>query len=428
VSASISTVVNVAWQTSTPTIGYVAFGTTPSLELSTPLEQTPSTAHHQALLGLKPGTAYYYRVLTWDVTHVTAGASEVLTFQTGALPAEAPAITVQSFPVNGDDGKPEDPMEDFVLAPFVGPASTTLGMVDPSGALIWYYVEKSTRTVMRARLSRDKASVFYDASSAGGTDAEIVRVPLDGTATSSTKVPGPVRDFVELADGTLAVLVPSAHDANGTAVTGDVIVEVARDGTQKTAFHTWDCFDPVAAPGDGTGGVWSGASALQIDSKRDAYFVALRNLNAVVKVDRPTATCTWIAGSAPNATLAFAAGTAPFTHPGSFQASDAGLVLVDAGAAGASSQLVDYLLDQTAKTATQAQRYTPATAAHVTALGEATRLVGDDKLVNFGNEARMEVVDPKNQLKWSLRVTSGQTLGYHTAFRDLYQRTVEGNQ
>jgi len=49
-------------------------------------------------------------------------------------------------------------------------------------------------------------------------------------------------------------------------------------------------------------------------------------------------------------------------------------------------------------------------------------------LTNWSNGSRMDLVSESGALIWKLEVTSGERLGYHTAFRDLYDVKVEGNQ
>src|SRR5262245_38951689 len=73
VNESISTVVNVRWQTDEPSIGYIEYGPTQELEWKTPLEDEAQDEHALSLLGLRPDTLYYYRVVTWD--GAAAGAS-----------------------------------------------------------------------------------------------------------------------------------------------------------------------------------------------------------------------------------------------------------------------------------------------------------------------------------------------------------------
>lgn len=429
VNPSVGTAVTVTWTTATPTTGYVSYGTTTALSQSVPFEAMATTAHSRTLL-LAPSTTYYYRVTTWDAPNATAGASEVLSFRTGVLPAGFPQFTVQNIPVKDMGGVAEDPMQDFVVIPFVG-AKTTLVLVDPAGTPVWYRVEERDRRVTRARLSSDKKSVLYSAAgkdAATAAQSEIVSVPLDGSAATSISVPNLGADFTVDTAGTIAALVPEVRNVNGVNVTGDQIVEVPSGGMPRTAWSSFDCFDPATSPGDLADGLWTAASALQVSSATDAYFVALKNLSTIVKVDRKTRACTWIIGADPKATLHYATGSGPFARPGSFFADDTRLVVFDTTGNASGARFMDYTLDQTLLTATQAQTYPATPSVKVTSFGEATSVVGNDRLVNFGSGGKVELVDKLGQVKWSLQVSSGESLAYHTAFRDIAAPKLEGNQ
>jgi hypothetical protein len=436
VSTTIGTVVNVTWTTTTPTIGYVSYGTTPSVELSVPIDkpEDAATDHSRTLLGLAPDTTYYYRVITWDIANATAGASGVKSFHTAALPAGMPKLTAHGFEVLDEDGEPEAPLEALVLVPFVGANSTTIGIVDPAGTLVWYHAEARGRRVTRARFSSDKTAVLYNAlSDDAATDSEIVRVALDGSGSTAISVPNLGEDFAVLKDGTLAALVPDVRTVGGSTVTGDRIVELDSGGTQHDVFSTFDCFDPATSPGDGTNGVWTGANALQAESS-GAYYVSLRNLSTIVKVKRDTGDCDWILGDDAEGTLDFgagdatAAGSARFSHPGSFFADSGALFVLDTDGGSSGSRLLAYDLDLDAKTATESSSYTASPRIDVTEQGEATLVTGRDVRLNWSNGSRMDVIDPQGQLKWTLDVTSGERLGFHTSFRDLYAVKLEGNQ
>lgn len=432
-STSIGTVATVTWSTPSPTIGYVSYGTTKSLEQSAPIETVASTDHSRTLLGLAPDTTYYYRVITWDTPNVTAGASEVQSFHTAALPAGTPTLHAESFEVLDDNGKPEAPMADYVIVPFVGADQTTVGIADPAGALIWYHVENRGRRVTRARLSGDKTSVLYSAlSDATPDDSEVVRVAVDGTSTSSVSVPGLGEDFAVHADGTLAVLMADTRTVRGSSVTGDKIVEIDADGAQKTVFSTFDCFDPAKSPGDGSSDSWTGASALQLDSKRGVYYLALRNLSSVVQVNRDTGACDWVLGDEDAHTLEFADDpnqpTTPFVHPGGIQGSAGRLVVLDTDGGKNGSRTAVYELDFDTSTAAETHAYDSSPRVDVEAQGEATVLTGGIVLTNWSNGSRIDLVNETGALKWKLEVTSGERLGYHTAFRDLYDVKLEGNQ
>ncbi|HWP05742.1 MAG TPA: aryl-sulfate sulfotransferase [Polyangiaceae bacterium] len=432
-STSIGTVATVTWKTSTPTIGYVSYGTTKSVEQSAPLETAASVDHSRTLLGLAADTTYYYRVITWDTPNVTAGQSEVLSFHTAPLPAGTPTLHAEHYEVLDEDGKPEAPMDDYVIVPFVRASGTTVGIVDPAGALIWYHLESEGRRVTRARLSGDNKSVLYTAiNDENPADSAIVRVAIDGSSTSSLSVPNLGSDFAVHADGTLAVLM--ADTATMPGVVGDKIVEIDPAGAQKTVFTTFNCFDPAKSPGDGSTPGWTGASALQLDSQRDVYYLALRNLSSVVQVNRESGACDWVLGDDDAHTLEFAQGasasapTRPFVHPGGIQGSASRLVVLDADGGANGSRTAVYGLDFDTSTATETHAYDASPRVDVEQQGEATVVAGRAVLSNWSNGSRMDLVSESGALIWKLEVTSGERLGYHTAFRDLYDVKVEGNQ
>jgi len=432
VSSSIGTVVNVTWTTTTPTIGYVSYGTTPSVELSLTIDEPEdaTTNHSRTLLGLSPDTTYYYRVVTWDITNATAGTSEVLSFHTAALPEGTPALKAQSFEVTDEDGKPEAPLDALVLVPFVSATITTIGVVDPAGKLVWYRVEDRARRVTRARFSSDKTAIVYNAiSDATPADSELVRVPLDGAASTAVKVPNLGEDFAVLSNGALAALVPDAQTVSGATVTGDSIVEVDPSGAQKKVWSSFDCFDPATSPGDNSSPSWTGANALQVTGTT-TYYVSLRNLSTIASITRETGACDWILGDSAAGTLTLASGGAPFSHPGSFFADTKSgqLVVLDADGGSNGSRMLAYDLDLEAKTATQSQSYDSSPRIDVTGQGEATLVRGGDTRINWSNGSRMDVINSQGKLKWTLSATSGERLGYHTSFRDLYAPKLEGNQ
>jgi hypothetical protein len=432
VSSSIGTVVNVTWKTTTPTIGYVSYGTTPSVELSLTIDEPDAAAtdHSRTLLGLTPNTTYYYQVITWDIVNATAGTSDVKSFHTAALPADAPQLTAQSFEVTDEDGDIEPPLDALVLVPFIGADSTTIGVVDPAGALVWYHVEDRDRRVTRARFSSDKTAVLYSAiSDATPADSEIVRVPLDGSASSALSVPNLGEDFAVLTNGTLAALVPDTQTVSGESVTGDSIVEIDSAGAQNTVWSSFDCFDPATSPGDGTGSSWTGANALQVTGTT-TYYVSLRNLGAIAGIHRETGECEWILGDDAAGTLELSASSETFSHPGSFFADSKNgqLVVLDADGGSNGSRMLAYELDLETMTAAQTQSYDSSPRIDVSGQGEATLVRGQDVRINWSNGSRMDVIDPQGKLKWTLSVTSGERLGYHTSFRDFYAPKVEGNQ
>jgi hypothetical protein len=413
---SIATVVNVAWTTAAPSIGYVSYGTSSSLGKSTPLETVATTKHSVSFVGGAPNTNYYFRVLTW--AGLDAGASPIASVSTGALPSDIPTLTYSG------DATTDDGFNELLLLPLIG-QKTTVSVVASNGQVLWYYAEDKGRTITRARFSADGKAVLYNAIGSGTTPSEIVRVALDGSSVSSLAVPGLGRDFVQLANGNYAALVSDVRTSGATMLRGDKLVEIDSSGNFTTIVSLWDCFDPVKFPGDGTNGDWTGAVALGFsdnddkDPSNDVFYLSLRNLSTVVRVARSTGKCDWVIGQAAP-TVAFAPGSSTFTHPGGIYANSSQLLVLDSDGGGTTaSRVVQYALDLTAATATESWRYPPSPPLHVDALGGVSALTNNRRLVNWSTAGKLELVGisgavgAPGDVRWSLTAPAGVTFGYH---------------
>ncbi len=426
-SASIATVVNVAWTTTEPSIGYVSYGTTPNLGSSTPIESVAGTNHSAGLIGLLPNTTYYYRVVTWQ--DLDAGASPVASLKTGALPSDLPVLT-QTGDATSTNG-----FNELLLLPIVT-QKPIISVVAPTGQILWYYEETKGRTVTRARFSADQKAVLYNAIGNDTTiPSEIVRVALDGSSVTSVAVPGLGRDFVELANGDYAALVSDVRASGSAMLRGDKLVELDATGKQTSIVSLWDCFDPTKFPGDGTNGDWTGAAALGFNSNddkdvtNDVFYVSLRNLNTVVRVVRSAAKCDWVIGAAAP-TVNFAMGSSPFVHPGGVFASNTELLVFDSDGAGTTtSRAIDYTLDLTALTATQSWQYTTTPPVHADSLGGVSSLTNNRRLVNWSTAGKIEVVNATgstsaaSDVRWSLQAPAGVSFGYHVRAASLEDLT-----
>lgn len=428
VSPAIQTVVTVSWQTDAESIGFVEYGATDALGLATPLEATPAREHRASLLGLRASTPYYYRVVSWD--GVEAARSGLASVRTGDLPEELPVLVQQG---EGHD--------QFTLVPIRG-ETTSLTVIDPSGAIVWYHVDERELDIYRARLSSDGGSLVYNAVSPAGAPAdgsELVRVSLDGSSTSSIPVPLMGRDFVELGDGTLGAIVAEYRDVEGASLRGDGIVEVAPDGAATTVWSAWSCFDPALVPGGASAPSWTGANALDYDVADDAYYVSLSNLSSIAKVNRASGACEWVLGSI-GSSFEFARGSVPFLHQEQFRVRGDRVLVLDAGSAGEQARVLEYQLDVEARLATQVWSYMgdddpdedlddglgPA----ALVLGEPTRFDDGGTFINWSAAGRMERSTAAGVVNWRLATPRASAMstspaavfGFSTLAARLYPR------
>jgi hypothetical protein len=414
---SISTVVNVRWTTDEPSVGYVQYGTTEAMEQTTPFEADTAKRHSVSLLGLEPETRYYYRVVVWD--GADAGASEIATVRTGALPKGIPALTSEG---TGN--------ERFVVVPVLGTESVVV-VIDPEGQVVWYHSDDGGRDITRARLSVDGESVLYNALGPpedDGEASELVRVALDGSKTDSIPVPLLGQDFVELEDGTLAAIAAEIRDFEGAPLRGDQIVEIDADGELKTVWSTWDCFDPAEVPGDDSAQGWSFANSLGFDAgdakdpDDDVYYVGMSNLDSIAKIRRSDGSCEWVLGGSA-ATLDFAEDATPFSHQSQVQVRGRHVLVVDGGASGDELRFLQYELDLDQGLATEALSINGPERKSGSLLGEATRLNDVSTFINWAAAGRMELLED-GASTWQLDAEEGFVFGFHSLTDTLYPKAV----
>jgi hypothetical protein len=411
VSPTIATVVNVRWTTGNASVGYVEYGPTRELGLRTPVETAATINHTVALLGLTSETVYYYRAVTSQGTASVVG--DIASVTTGVLPLGLPSLT------RTGDGQTQ-----FIVVPILG-SNVSVTIINGKGEIVWYYTDNRQLDFYRARLSVDGKSLLYNAAKISGDpspSSEIVRVALDGSQVTSIPIPYLAHDFVEHADGTLAAIVVEDRDVGGKSVRGDKIVEVAKDGTQKTIWSTWDCFDPAKIEGDDIAQGWGFANALDYDPAQDAYFISLRNFSTLARVNRKTVACEWILGpAAAGATFTFASGSARFQHQHQFQLRGNRLLVMDNDGAGNHvSRVLEFELDFTNKVATQVWSYTASPTVYTFVLGEPLRFDDGSTFINWSAAGQMERLNSAGTSIWKLNTGVGYVFGFHTLADSLY--------
>ncbi len=406
VSDDISTVVIVEWKTDSPTRGRVEFGEGDSFAYSTQKESTPTSDHRALLLGMPPHTPVQFRVSADDGT--TETWSQAQTVITGDLPTYLPDLAAKG------EGPPG-----FTFVPIIAAAADTAAVtvLDSKGRIVWYHRDDRDLDIYRARLSKDKQSILYNAASVSGSPSdasELMRVSLDGSAVKGTKVPLLAHDFVELEDGTIGAIAAEYRTAGDDELMGNQIVEVSQDGTVMPVWSVWDCFDPETDVGDTTDNGWTFANALDYDPKEDVYYVGFMNFSSIAKVDRKSKRCLWVFGSTAE-TLSFAEDAPRFLHQHQFQILKDGILIFDNdGAPGTESRVTEYAFDFTSNTASSVWSYTADPSIFSFVLGEPIRLENGDTLINWSASGQMNLVTKDGKSLFQLNLPMGNVFGFDT--------------
>ena len=296
------------------------------------------TNHEVPVLGLRPGRIHDVTVTVVDAAG-NSFSMEPITIATDPLPDDFPPLDVRI-------SKP-DQMEPgvTVFGLFRWPVGATpdrdfglLVALDAAGDVVWYH--RSSAPALNA-IRLQNGNVLYD-TTPDGINGALVELDLLGNEVGrwrSRAVPASDmenavlvdvdsihHDVLELPSGNFAVLSteirtlddyptsdedPDAPRATQDIV-GDIVVEFARDGTVVNQWHLLDLVDPyrigygslgrgfwrdtyaTLLDGDPDLADWAHANALFYDSVDDAYLVALRHQDAIVKISRVTGEVAWI--------------------------------------------------------------------------------------------------------------------------------------
>lgn len=414
VSDNVATVVTVEWHTASPTTCRVEFGEGESFSYATPMEAEAGETHRAVLLGMPSRTDVRFRIVAVDGETEVVSDSQTIT--TESLPTYLPEVTVDG---TGPDG--------FTLVPIIGTTAVAVTVIDPRGRIVWYHEDDSGLDVYRARLSRDKQHIIYNAASVSGApdeNSEIVRVSLDGSETVGTPVALLAHDFVEMADGTIGAIAAEYRTVNDEEIMGNRIVEVSENGTVTPVWSTWDCFDPETdrdpTLGDAGNG-WTFANALDYDPEEDVYYIGFLNLSSIAKVDRQSGECLWVFGSTA-ATISFADGSPHFLRQHQFEVFENGILVFDNDGAldDSVSRVTEYEFDFETHTASSVWTYIADPAVFTFVLGEPIRLEDGNTLINWSASGQMNLVTPDGDSIYQINLPIGYVFAFNTVEPSFY--------
>ncbi len=370
------------------------------------------------LLGLKPGRQYEYRAVEVGGEQTFEGQSETLS--TGILTVPMPSVTATVSEPGHDRG--------FLVTSMLAQPSAAV-IFDADGDCVWAHrpeVDWERLYIPRVRLSRVGEWVIYHAATTLGveeSDVEvqrwIVRVSLDGSSQDVVSIPGAHHDFIEHGDGTIATIAKDRKTVEDEVVEGDRILEVSWDGSQRQIWSTWDHFhyDPNREYGE-PGSGWTHANALQYDKDEDAYYLSLRNLDTLVKIDRTSGEVRWTFGGDDST---FSIPAEPFQRQHQFRVIDDHVLVFDNGTPeDMDSRVVEYVLDESTHTAQLVWEHHNDPPLFSIGMGDVERLPGGNTLVTWSSPGQVDEVAPDGRVVWRLQAEMGSGVGYTVWRRALF--------
>ncbi|MEQ1508657.1 MAG: aryl-sulfate sulfotransferase, partial [Myxococcota bacterium] len=271
--------------------------------------RTPDAVGRElSVLGLGAGRTWRWRAVVVDDAGVRHASTEA-TFATPPPPDGFPRIEVTAAEPGAEVR--------YVLAAMIDEGvSSFVGIFDRDGTWVWWVVPEEGQVVVTPELGLDRRSVLWAEYDTDKNDdhGQIVRVSLDGTVRTVTRVARGHHDFVEHDDGTIAYLALTFTDAEGAGgepirLASDqirVVPEGAVDADEPAlVFDMFRDFDgePVltcnhqTSPEDRFGEAgsleWTHANSLVYASDEGAYYVGQKVTDTILKVDRATGAVDW---------------------------------------------------------------------------------------------------------------------------------------
>ncbi len=410
ISDYVSTVVIVRWTTEAPTAGRVEFGTSDTYGHVTPSTEV-GTTHEVLLLGMTADTEVHFRVITEGATREVPSPDLTITTESlpsGLFPTRATG-TAASWPGG------------FQVVPLQG---TTYAVVilDADGHYVWYRFVEEVGNLMRAFMTDDGKEVVYCLAGPQGQleTGKIVRVSMDGGTVVETPFPYIDHDMTALPDGTIASIVVETRDGRSA----DTIVELAPDGTTTEVFNAWDNWDPDAIgvfPGEMN---WTHGNALDYDPVEDAYYLSMKSLGSLVKIDRGTGEPQWAINGLLNE-FEFSdgggGGGEPIAMHHQFEVLDGTILFFENGPMGREySRAVEIEYDVEARTAHEIWSYISDPMLYVFAKGDVHRFDDGVTQVVWSSSGQIQNVSPEGEVTWQLDLDLGQAMTFVQVIDSMY--------
>jgi len=369
------------------------------------------------LLGLVPLEDHEIRAVA--VLDGATAVSESITLTAGPALSGLPGLST----TGDEDGEDEDG-GGYLLTSILSIPSAAVVMDTRGNYLWWYEAELETEFVPRAHLSRSGDAVLvmtWDSApdAPQGYAPRILEVGFDGEVRREVPVQGAHHDFVELPDGTLAVLVQDRRTEGAIELIGDSILEIAPDGTETVIWSTWDDLEPVYSPDLPEPTLdWTHANAIDYDEARDVYHVSLYSMGSIVEVDRSQGSLTWMLGG-PLSDFSCPTMAMFFNGQHQFQVMGDRILVFENGTQPTdNSRAVELQLDSAGGTAAEIWSYTSSPALMSYTLGDVSRMDAGDTLVTWATCGRIDRVTAAGEVAWSVSGQIGGGFGYTTWFEE----------
>jgi hypothetical protein len=272
-------------------------------------------------------------------------------------------------------------------------------ILNADGDPVWWMKNEgaSGEGSSRVALSHDRQKVYWNTfhikEPAAGRQGGFFVASLDGETVEFVSSPLAHHDFWLHEDGTLTYPAYDKRMSDEREITGDQLVERSPDGTERVLWTSWDTHEFVnGISGETPIGFYTIANQVNYDSAEDAYWVSVRNLDTILKLDRDSGSLIWQLGGDDSDFQV----DSPFVGQHGFDVVGGDLLVHDNSSSETRlSRIVYYQLDEEVMTAELQQSYTYADDYYTSSLGDALALDDGNTLAIWSSAAEIQELTPE---------------------------------
>jgi len=405
--------------------GQVEYGLTEDLGLASPMTEM-SEDHEQAVLGLKAGYPYF-----WRVSH-THEDGTVATSAMKIWEVPEPPEAFDAYEVVTNDLARSEVAGAFLVISQNDDETGYAAIIDGDAELVWWAEAEPDQRITRSRLTLDGRGVMWSSYERGlkTSNGYIHRLDLDGRHRTKTRALNQHHDFIEKPDGLLAF--PSfefeIHDVDNTSmnVASDVI-RLAPEGYAEEEEYDrnfayfadypappWFTCSHMELEGAFVLGYneWSHTNSIAYEPTEDVFYILPRFFDALLKIDATSGALIWQLGGIYGDFTSDEGGDllqhSHFSHvwPG-------GVLLFDNGNhADDATSTIEYSWDEATMTVEKTWEYIRPSGGFTGHLGDARRLPGGNTLINYSPSGQLREVTPDGDVVWKAitEVTTGRVI------------------
>jgi hypothetical protein len=398
----LPSVVRVNWETSEAGVGWVRYTDSYGMERETAAEPSPTTQHSVSVLGLLPNSVA--KLIAMDDS-----TGETLEHDPVLINIPAPSVDAPVAEATGGEAG-------YLLTHILTfEQHDSIVVYDRRGQPVWTYTPDEEERILSLKL-QDDGSIWFSSNPSDfvNTVGHAYHMRFDGSLIDILAIDRLHSGLVPLEDGAIAYLTKQDEKFEERTLLWDRIEERQADGSTRVVFDTRDHLEiehlchhqSLSAPNsDEELFDWTHANALILSEDGTHYYMMLRHLDTLLKINRSTGELVWMLGG-PYNEFSFSKPEDQFNHAHtSVVEQDRMLVFDNANHSPSKvSRAMVYTIDEEARSVSVQQEVPEPSGALVSKLGDVKDAGEDGLLISWTMRGTVTEVNADGEEIWRLKL------------------------